>query len=38
VSDLPLETGQRLSERLAPLEGVPPLYAATREVLSDILG
>lgn len=38
VSDLPLQTGQGLSERLSPLEGVPPLYAATREVLSDILG
>jgi hypothetical protein len=38
VSDLPLEAGQRLSERLSPLEGVPPLYAVTREVLSDILG
>lgn len=38
VSDLPLQTGQRLSERLSPLEGVPPLYAATREALSDILG
>jgi hypothetical protein len=38
VSDLPLEAGQRLSERLAPREGVPPLYAVTREVLSGILG
>jgi hypothetical protein len=37
VSDLPLESGQRLSERLSPLEGVPPLYAVTREVLSYIL-
>lgn len=33
VSDLPLEAGQRLSERLGPLEGIPPLYAITREVL-----
>lgn len=38
VSDLPLETGMHLSERLSPLEGVPPLYATTRAVLSDILG
>jgi hypothetical protein len=38
VSDLPLAAGQRLSERLSPLEGVPPLYAATREALSGILG
>ncbi|HOX49676.1 MAG TPA: hypothetical protein PLG14_10865, partial [Spirochaetales bacterium] len=38
VSDLPLAAGQRLSERLSPQEGVPPLYAATREALSGILG
>ncbi len=36
VSDLPLEAGQRLSERMGPLEGIPPLYAITREVLSGI--
>lgn len=38
VSDLPLQAGMRLSERLSPQEGVPPLYAVTREVLSEILG
>ncbi len=38
VSDLPLAAGQRLSERLSPLEGVPPLYAITRELLSGIFG
>ncbi len=38
VSDLPLQSGMKLSERMSPLEGVPPLYAVTREVLSDILG
>lgn len=37
VSDLPLETGSNLSERLRPQEGIPPLYAITREVLSRIL-
>jgi hypothetical protein len=36
VSDLPLEAGQRLSERMGPLEGIPPLYAVTREVLRGI--
>jgi len=38
VSDLPMREGMRLSERLSPQEGVPPLYAVTREVLSEILG
>jgi hypothetical protein len=38
VSDLPLEAGQGLSARLRPVEGLPPLYAATREVLQGILG
>jgi CRP-like cAMP-binding protein len=37
VSDLPLETGLGLSARLSPVEGVPPLYAATREILRGIL-
>jgi len=37
VSDLPLEAGERLSAPLAPSEGIPPLYAITREVLSAIL-
>jgi len=38
VSDLPLEAGQGLSARLKPVEGLPPLYAATREVLQGIFG
>ncbi|MEI6876345.1 MAG: hypothetical protein WCL50_14580, partial [Spirochaetota bacterium] len=38
VSDLPLSSADRLSSRLSPLEGVPPLYAATRELLSGIFG
>ena len=38
VSDLPLESGRNLSERLSPTEGIPPLYAITREVLGGVLG
>ena len=38
VSDLPLSADERLSARMSPLEGVPPLYAATRELLSRIFG
>lgn len=38
VSDLPLAAGQGLSERMSPLEGIPPLYAITREVLSGLFG
>ncbi|MCX7025188.1 MAG: cyclic nucleotide-binding domain-containing protein [Spirochaetes bacterium] len=38
VSDLPLDRSSNLSEPLSPAEGVPPLYAITREVLSGILG
>jgi len=38
VSDMPLASGQNLSERLSPLEGIPPLYAITREVLSGLFG
>ncbi len=37
VSDVPLETGERLSAPLAPTEGIPPLYAITREILGAIL-
>jgi hypothetical protein len=37
VSDLPLEAGERLSSPLAPAEGIPPLYAITREILAAIL-
>ncbi|HET7839375.1 MAG TPA: cyclic nucleotide-binding domain-containing protein [Rectinemataceae bacterium] len=36
VSDVPLAAGQRLSERMAPTEGIPPLYAITREVLGSL--
>jgi len=38
VSDLPLDAGSNLSERLSPTEGIPPLYAITREVLRGFLG
>jgi CRP-like cAMP-binding protein len=37
VSDLPLEHEANLSARLQAVEGVPPLYAVTREVLTGIL-
>jgi hypothetical protein len=37
VSDLPLHQDANLSSRLRAAEGVPPLYAITREVLSGIL-
>lgn len=37
VSDVPLEAGQQLSQPLSSGEGVPPLYAITREVLNQIL-
>jgi hypothetical protein len=36
VSDLPLDHTSNLSGRMAPGEGVPPLYAITREILSGI--
>lgn len=38
VSDLPLQDGSNLSNHLEEVEGVPPLYGITREVLSCILG
>jgi CRP-like cAMP-binding protein len=37
ISDLPLSAGHSLSGSLSMLEGVPPLYAATREVLHAVL-
>ena len=37
VSDLPLDQNATLSDRLQPQEGIPPLYAITREVLNGIL-
>ncbi len=36
VSDIPLEHTANLSARLEPHEGVPPLYAITRQVLAAI--
>jgi hypothetical protein len=36
VSDLPLESSLSLSERMSPTEGIPPLYAITREVLRGL--
>lgn len=37
VSDLPLDASSNLSERLKASEGVPPLYAITRQILRGIL-
>lgn len=37
VSDVPLQAGERLSSPLSPAEGIPPLYAITREILAAIL-
>ena len=37
TSDLPLRHDSNLSERLRATEGIPPLYAITREVLRGIL-
>lgn len=37
VSDVPLQAGERLSSPLAPAEGIPPLYAITREILGALL-
>jgi len=37
ISDLPLNHDSNLSARLRASEGVPPLYATTREVLTGIL-
>lgn len=36
VSDLPLEKGHSLSASMEAAEGIPPLYAITREVLTAI--
>jgi len=38
VSDLPLRHDATLSARLQTVEGVPPLYAITREILWGIFG
>lgn len=38
VSDLPLQAGATLSGPLRPHEGIPPLYAITREILADLPG
>ena len=37
TSDLPLDHASNLSARLRAVEGIPPLYATTREVLRGIL-
>ncbi|MFO7782494.1 MAG: hypothetical protein R6W94_12815, partial [Spirochaetia bacterium] len=37
VSDLPLEHTATLSAPLAATEGIPPLYAITRHILSEAL-
>ena len=36
VSDLPLDKTADLSAHLSPTEGIPPLYAITRQIISDI--
>ena len=36
ISDLPLDHEANLSGRLRAIEGVPPLYAVTREILAGI--
>lgn len=36
VSDLPLSPHETLSGRMSPAEGIPPLYAVTREILSGV--
>ena len=38
ISDLPLAHGQSLAGAMSLFEGVPPLYAITREVLTAVLG
>ena len=37
VSDVPLSPGETLAGALMPGEGIPPLYAITREVLAGVL-
>lgn len=37
VSDLPLDPASNLSGRLRPSEGIPPLYAVTREILAGVI-
>ena len=37
VSDLPLDASATLSTPLGSTEGIPPLYAITRQILSEIL-
>ncbi len=37
VSDVPLEPASNLSGRLAPGEGIPPLYGVTRVMLDEVL-
>lgn len=37
VSDLPLQAGETLAGALRPHEGIPPLYAITREILASVL-
>ena len=36
VSDLPLDASSTLSGRMNAIEGIPPLYAVTREILTAI--
>ncbi len=37
ISDMPLESGHSLAGAMGLMEGIPPLYACTREVLRAVL-
>ncbi len=37
VSDVPLATGETLAGAMRPEEGIPPLYAITREIIAGII-
>lgn len=37
VSDVPLASGESLAGAMRPEEGIPPLYAITREIISGLL-
>lgn len=37
ISDVPLATGESLAGAMLPEEGIPPLYAITREILASVI-
>ena len=37
VSDVPLAISGKLSEKLEPWEGIPPLYATTRAIMNNVI-